>query len=89
MIDAIDANCIMTTWIAVALVNINLTIWTRRSGRTSAAVAADLVLAVAAVLTRVRFAFINLGLTAMASVAWTALARKRVVAIDADATIAW
>lgn len=72
----------------MAFVDVHLAIGAARTGRTAAAIAADLVDAMAAVLAGVRFAFVDLRLATMTGVAGMALARVRVVAVDAVSAIA-
>lgn len=72
----------------MAFVHIHLAILARRSGFAATAIAAREIFALTTKLAWIRFAFVDLGLTQIARVAWMALARERIVAIDTETTIA-
>jgi hypothetical protein len=72
----------IATWIAVALVNVDLTVGPSGARLAAALIAINEVLTVSAKLARVTFTFIDLGLAEVASKTWVTVASKRVLSID-------
>lgn len=81
-VDSVDALGSVAARIAVALVDVDLTVRPRSAWATAALVAVDEVLAMSAVLARVAGTLVHLRLAQVACVAGVALASERVLSVN-------
>lgn len=75
-IDAVDAPCPVSAWIAVALVDVHLAIVAGRAGPAVALIAVDAILALAAEFAGIALALVDLRLTEVPGEAGEATARE-------------
>lgn len=86
-VDSIDACGSIPARVGVALVDVDLTVASRRARLTAALVAAYQILTMTSKLARVRLALIDLSLADPAGVPWVTVAGEAVVSVDALAAV--
>lgn len=87
-VNSIDTSGIVATWIAVALVDVDLAVWSRSAGLAETLVAVHQILTYAAELAGIWFTFINLRLAQVARVSGMAHAGEGVLAVDTFTMVA-
>lgn len=86
-INSVNTFSSISTGIAITLVDVDLTIGPARARATSALIPIDEILAVALVLARIRFAFVDLSLAEITGESLLAVAYKFILAVNALASV--
>lgn len=88
-VNSVDTSGVISTRIAVAFIHVDFTVWSRCTRFTDALITINQILANPSELAGITFAFIDLSMAQMTSVARMAHANERVFAIDTFAVLTW